>query len=87
MYANVAHLSYKYRFLLRLLPIVMQKVCQTDRCFCYDTTRPEYVVFDAYIHGVNLIQQTDGFQVLRKKMGKAHITRGVVFGFSITKEW
>jgi hypothetical protein len=52
-----------------------------------DVSSPKYVIFDAHLHGVNFIQQTDGFKALLREMDKARVEQCVVFGLPVSKQW
>lgn len=47
----------------------------------------KYVIFDAHLHGVNFIQQTDGFDALLREMDKARVEKCIVFGLPVSKQW
>jgi len=47
----------------------------------------KYTIFDAHLHGVNFIQQTDGFHALLREMDKARVEKCVVFGLPVAKQW
>jgi alpha-L-fucosidase len=47
----------------------------------------KYAIFDAHLHGVNFIQQTDGFQALLREMDKARVEKCVIFGLPVSKTW
>jgi len=52
-----------------------------------DFSSCKYAIFDAHLHGVNFIQQTDGFQALLREMDKARVEKCVVFGLPVSKTW
>lgn len=47
----------------------------------------KYTIFDAHLHGVNFIQQTDGFDALIQEMDKACVEKCVVFGLPVSKQY
>ncbi|AFZ30640.1 amidohydrolase 2 [Gloeocapsa sp. PCC 7428] len=53
----------------------------------FDSHSCKYNIFDAHLHGVNFIQQTDGFNTLLREMDKARVEKCVVFGLPVVKQW
>lgn len=51
-----------------------------------DTSYCKYPIFDAHLHGVNFIQQTDGFNALLREMD-TRVEKCVVFGLPVAKQW
>ncbi|MBR3128478.1 MAG: amidohydrolase family protein [Solobacterium sp.] len=52
-------------------------------------TDPEirYDIIDNHIHFVDFLQETDGFKALSRAMDKAGVSKAVVFGMPIAKQW
>lgn len=44
-------------------------------------------VIDTHVHGVDFLQQTEGFKNLIEKMKNSNIEKSVVFGLSVKKKW
>lgn len=50
-------------------------------------TRQEYPIIDSHLHFLDFTQQSDGFEALVKKMDEANVTKAIVFGMPMAKQW
>lgn len=48
---------------------------------------PAYETFDAHLHVVDFLQESDGLRALLTRMDEARVERAVIFGMPVTKEW
>lgn len=48
---------------------------------------PKYPMMDCHVHAVNFVQDTPGFKTLIEYMDRSNITKSVIFGLPVTKQW